>query len=195
MSTEFSGADAEHTDVIDPSTFDKTLALSDVATRLTVDDVITFPWFRPIDTISPVHTVGEGRTNLTLLAPDILQTDTTGTPYAGFSYRDTLAGGPGVSVHFTPSAYGITATGTYIVSFHIATSGGVDLAVAAYTGGPGTSAAGTGNRTVSGTVSVVVALRGVPAGQTTWVSVQQKGGGSWQWFSTSIEYPPLVIKL
>ena len=195
MSSEFPGEDAEDTDVVDPASFEKTLSLTDVATRVSVHDVITFPWFRPIDSISPTHTVGKGRTNLTLIAPDILQTDTTGTPYASFTWRQTPSGGPGVSVHFLPSAYGITATGNYVISFRIQTFGAVTLDVGAFAGGPGAGISGTGSKSVNGTVSVVVGLSGVPASQPTYASIQQKGGAGWQWFSTSIEYPPLIITL
>jgi hypothetical protein len=119
MLGEASGEAAENTSTIDLSTFEKTLSIKDLATELRVSDVIHFPWFLPIDTISPTHTVGKGRTNLTLIAPDIMQTDTTGTPYASFSNRQTSSGGPGVSVHFQPSGYGITNAANYIVSFDV----------------------------------------------------------------------------
>ncbi|WP_431198260.1 hypothetical protein [Leifsonia xyli] len=103
---ERAGEDAEVAELIDPATFERTLSLTDLAHRVSVHEIITFPWFRPIDTISPTHTVGKGRTNLTLIASDIMQTDTTGTPYASFTYRPTPSGGPGVSVHFSPGDYG-----------------------------------------------------------------------------------------
>jgi hypothetical protein len=180
---------------IDPATFDKTLSLTDIARQVSVHDVITFPWFRPIDTISPTHTVGKGRTNLTLIAPDIMQTDTTGTPYASFTYRQTTSGGPGVSVHFTPSAYGATANGDYIITFLITAFGSVSLDVGAFAGGPGSSISGTGLRNVNGNVAVVVGLRNVPPTQVTYASIQQKAGAGWQWFNTTIEYPPLIITL
>ncbi|HTJ37946.1 MAG TPA: hypothetical protein VL738_32330, partial [Dactylosporangium sp.] len=85
MSGIVPGADAEYSDAIDPSTFVKTLSPSDVVTRIRPGDIHWGPpFFFPIDTISPTHTVGKGRTNLTLIASDIMQTDTTGTPYASF---------------------------------------------------------------------------------------------------------------
>ncbi|MFF1574077.1 hypothetical protein ACFVWR_15145 [Leifsonia sp. NPDC058292] len=192
MSGEASGEAAEKTSTIDLSTFEKTLSIKDLATELRVSDVIHFPWWLlPIDTISPTHTVGKGRTNLTLIASDIMQTDTTGTPYASFTNRETLSGGPGVSVHFQPSAYGITNVGSYVISFAISTSGPVTLDVGAFSlvGSP----TGTGLKTVNGNVSVTVALHDLPPNQVTYASVQQKSGAAWSWFSTSIENPPLVV--
>jgi hypothetical protein len=38
--------------------------------------IYTFP-FGPIDTLSPIKTIGKGRTNLTLISPTILQIDAT----------------------------------------------------------------------------------------------------------------------
>jgi hypothetical protein len=190
---ERAGEDAEVTDLIDPATFERTLSLTDLARRISVHEIITFPWFRPIDTISPTHTVGKGRTNLTLIAPDIMQTDTTGTPYASFTNRSTLSGGPGVAVHFSPGDYGATAAGDYVVTFVIAANGSVNLNVAAYAGAGSTT--GTGARTVNGNVAVVVGLKNVAPTQVTWASIQQTGGSTWQWYRTAIEYPPLIIQL
>ncbi len=193
MSGIVPGADAEVTDAIDPSTFEKTLSPSEFATRIRPGDVLHLPPFLlPIDVISPTRTVGRGRTNLTLIAPDILQTDTTGTPYASFSYRPVPAGGPGVSVHFDPGAYGATAVASYVIEFLISASAAVSLSVGGYAGAG--SVTGTGSRTVSGNVSVSVGLGNVPPGQQTYAFIQQTGGASWQWFSTSIEHPPLVFE-
>jgi len=185
--------DAEAGVRIDPATFEKTQSLTDIAHRISARDVITFPWFRPIDTISPTHTVGKGRTNLTLIAPDILQTDTTGTPYASFSARPTPSGGPGVSVHFTPGDYGATAVGDYVVTFVITANGSVSLTVGGYAGG--TPPTGLGARTVNGNVAIVVGLKSVPPTQVTYASIQQTGGATWQWYRTEIEYPPLILQL
>lgn len=193
MSGNVPGADAEITDAIDPSTFEKTLSPSDFATRIRPGDILRLPPFLfPIETISPTHTVGKGRTNLTVIAPDILQTDTTGTPFASFTFRQVPSGGPGVSVHFDPGAYGATATAHYVVEFLVQTFGPVTLSVGGFAGAG--TVTGTGPRTVNGKVSVSVGLRNVPPGQVTFASIQQTGGAVWQWFSTSIEHPPLVFE-
>ena len=190
---ERAGADAEVAELIDPATFERTLSLTDLAHRVSVHEIITFPWFRPIETISPTHTVGKGRTNLTLIASDIMQTDTTGTPYASFTYRPTPSGGPGVSVHFSPGDYGATAAGDYLITFVITANGNVSQNVGAYAGAGSTT--GTGARTVNGNVAVVVGLKNVPPTQQTYASIQQTGGSTWQWYRTAIEYPPLIIQL
>ncbi|MDR6971105.1 hypothetical protein [Leifsonia shinshuensis] len=184
---------AEAAETIDLTTFERTLSLTDLAHQVSVHEIITFPWFRPIDSISPTHTVGKGRTNLTLIASDIMQTDTTGTPYASFTYRPTPSGGPGVSVHFTPSAYGVTSVGSYVLTFAITANGPVSLTVGGYAGAG--SVSGAGARTVNGNVAVVVGLHNVAPGQVTYASIQQTGGSTWQWYRTDIEYPPLIITL
>lgn len=192
MLGEASGEAADVAETVDPSSFEKNLSLTDLATKIRIDDVFHFPWFLPIDTIRPVHTIGKGRTNLTLIAPDILQTDTTGTPFASFTFRPVPSGGPGVSVHFEPSAYGITGVGSYVISFLVSTSGPVTFNVNAFAGAG--SSSGIGSKTVNGNVSITVGLSNVPPTQQTFASIQQAGGGSWTWFSTSIEHPPLVFQ-
>ncbi|WP_426624732.1 hypothetical protein ACPPVW_01165 [Leifsonia sp. McL0607] len=186
--------DAETSDAIDPASFVKTLSPSDVVTRIRPGDILHWPPFLlPIDTISPTHTVGKGRTNLTVIASDIMQTDTSGTPYASFTFRQVPSGGPGVSVHFDPAAYGVTGVANYVISFLISTSAPVTLTVGAYAGAG--SVTGTGVKTVNGNVSVAVGLQNVPPGQPTYASIQQTSSGpSWSWFSTSIDHPPLVFE-
>lgn len=192
--TANTGVAAEVSDAIDPAVFESTLSLTDLALPYRPGEILPFPWlFPPIDTISPTHTVGKGRTNLTLIAPDILQTDTTGTPYASFTYRQVPAGGPGVSVHFEPGAYGATGVGNYVVSFLIAASGPVTLSVGGYAGAG--TVTGTGTRTVNGQVSVAVSLTGVPASQQTYASIQQTAGAGWAWYRTTISHPPFIITI
>lgn len=69
----------------------------------------------PSETLSPTRTVGHGRTNLTFIAPTIVQVDAA-TPYAGFDKRNQ-ARNPAIQAHFEPSAYGIVATGTFLMEF------------------------------------------------------------------------------
>ncbi|WP_295122384.1 hypothetical protein [uncultured Leifsonia sp.] len=194
MSGIVPGADAEVSDAIDPTSFVKTFSPSDVVTRIRPGDILRWPPFIfPIEIISPTHTVGKGRTNLTLIASDIMQTDTSGTPYASFTFRQVPSGGPGVSVHFDPGAYGATAAADYVVSFLVSTSGPVSLTVGGYAG-PGT-VTGAGVKTVNGNVSVQVGLHNVPPGQVVYASIQQTSSGpSWSWFNTWIEHPPLVFE-
>lgn len=192
--TENAGVAAEVSDAIDPAVFESTLSPADLALPFRPGEILSFPWlFPPIDTISPTRTVGAGRTNLTLIASDILQTDTTGTPYASFTYRQVPSGGPGVSVHFDPGAYGATGAASYVVSFLVQAYGPVTLSVSGYAG-PG-SVTGVGTRSVNGQVSVTVGLKNVPASQITYAAIQQTSGASWAWYRTTISHPPLVITL
>ncbi len=179
---------------VDLTSFEKDLTVADWATKYRVGDVVQGPWFqRPIDTISPTKTIGKGRTNLTLGEPDILQVDAA-TPYASLSYRPTTAGGPFVSVHFEPAAYGITTVGTYVIAFLLEAASPVALVAGGYAGGGTLS--GTGNKTLSGRQTVSVVLGGVPANGKVNAMIQQASpGGSWTWYSTSIEYPPLLIQI
>jgi hypothetical protein len=187
-SYELAGARFEETKV-DLATFEKDLTLEDW-TRIRV----IHPWFPPpIDVISPIKTIGKGRTNLTLGAPDILQTDAA-TPYASFSYRQTPAGGPFVSVHFEPAAYGITTPATYVIAFLLESSSAVSLVAGGYAAGGTLS--GTGAKTLVGKKSLAVVLENVPAnGQVNAYIQQTSSGGPWTWYSTSIEYPPLIIQI
>ncbi len=173
---------------VDLTTFEKDLTLEDW-TR-----IVHFPWFPPpIEVISPVHTVGKGRTNLTLGSPDILQTDAN-PPYASYSYRQTTAGGPFVSVHFEPAAYGITTPATYVIAFLLEAASPVTLNAGGYAAGG--TLGGTGPKTLNGKKSLSVVLGNVPAnGQVNAYFQQTAPGGSWTWYSTSIEYPPLVIQI
>ncbi len=173
----------------DPTEFERDLTLEDW-TR-----IVHFPWFPPpIEVISPVHTVGKGRTNLTLGSPDILQTDAN-PPYASFSYRQTTAGGPFVSVHFEPAAYGITTPGSYIIAFLLEAATPVALNAGGYAGGPNPPG-GSGAKTLVGKKSISLVLNNVPANNQYSAYIQQTSpGGSWTWYSTSIEYPPLIIQI
>ncbi len=173
---------------IDLTTFEKDLTLEDWA------KIVHFPWFPPpIEVISPTKTIGKGRTNLTLGSPDILQTDAA-TPYASFSYRPTPAGGPFVSVHFQPAAYGITTTATYVIAFLLEAASPVTLNAGGYAGGG--TLGGVGPKTLAGKKSMSVVLGNVPAnGQVSAYFQQSSQGGPWTWYSTSIEYPPLVIEI
>ncbi len=173
---------------VDLTTFEKDLTLDDW-TR-----IVHFPWFPPpIEVISPVKTTGKGRTNLTLGSPDILQTDAA-PPYASLSYRPTTAGGPFVSVHFEPSAYGITTPQTYVIAFLLEAASPVTVNAGGYAAGG--TLGGTGPKTLVGTKSMSVVLNNVPAnGQVSAYLQQSSPGGSWTWYSTSIEYPPLVIQI
>jgi len=165
---------------VDYSKFKTDLSTSDIA-KLTAGIKI-WPWV-PIEVLSPIKTVGRGRTNLTLVSPTILQTDAT-TPYAGFG-RGT------VSVHFEPIAYGITSVATYIMVFNIQTFGSATFYLGGYVGTG--SLPNAGNKTLNGSVSVGLIMKDVQPYQQTYGYLQQTSGASWNWFSTVIKFPDIVV--
>lgn len=177
---------------IDLTSFTKDITAKDWATQVSAGQVFHPPWFPPpIEVISPTKTLGKGRTNLTLGAPDILQVDAA-TPFASYSFRSTPAGGPFVSVHFEPSKYGISTVQTYIIAFVLQSSSPVALTAGGFAGGG--SLSGTGPKTLNGNQVLSVVMSNVPANAQVNAFIQQtSAGGSWTWFSTSIEFPPLVF--
>jgi hypothetical protein len=172
--------------------FESDLTSEDWAAKRKAGELGLGPIFwAPIEVISPTKTIGKGRTNLTLIRPTIVQTD-TGEPYAGFDLRESPNRNPAVAVHFNPGAYGATGVGTYVFTF----------AVEAYTRCAFTPSGYAGSGTVdapgsirfSGRRVITIILRNVQPGQDTWTSIEQTSGEGWSWFSTRISHPPLVIE-
>jgi hypothetical protein len=169
---------------VDDSKFKPELsALDIVKLTKTAGGIIIFP-FGPIDTLSPVHPVGKGRTNTTLISATIDQTDAA-TPFASFG-----AGGA-VSNHFEPVAYGITGPATYVVEFDILTFGSTTLNLSAFAGAGTISNAG--NKVVNGQATLQLVMHSVPNTQQTFAAVQTVSGSPWQWFRTRIKFPDIVI--
>ncbi len=145
--------------------------------------------FRTFETLTPVHPVGIGRTNLTLIRPTIVQTDAA-TPYVGFDRRESLTRRPAVSVHLEPAAYGSLSPATYHVTFFVEAAGSAAFEVSGYAAGG--IVHGAGPRTASGKVGIAVTLEDLPA-SGGYVTIEQTDGESWTWFSTRLSYPPLVF--
>jgi hypothetical protein len=177
---------------VDFGSFEPDISPHDWAEKYRSGALSPFFYFRPIDLLSPVKTVGRGRTNLTLIMATIVQTDAA-TPYAGFDMRATPSRRPAVSMHVEPSAYGIAATGTYVMSFAIETSGPVTFSLSGYAAGGTLS--GAGAKTVNGQQTVSLVFNNVPASAQFYGTLEQTGGGVWSWYRTSINYPPLVLQL
>lgn len=172
--------------------FEHDLTAEDWATKLRAGDLGHGPIFwAPIEVLSPIKTVGRGRTNLTLIRPTILQTD-TGVPYAGFDRRESTNRNPAVSVHFNPGAYGATGVGTYVFTFAVEAFGTATFAPTGYAGSGTVDAAGS--ISFSGRRVITVILRNVQPGQDTWAAIEQTGGEAWSWFSTRISHPPIVLE-
>jgi hypothetical protein len=168
---------------VDYSKFKTDPLTSDVA-RLTAG-IKVWPWPWSIEMLSPTKTIGRGRTNLTLVSPTILQTDAT-TPYAGFG-RGT------VSVHFEPIAYGITSVATYIMTFNIQTFGSATFYLGGYVGTG--SLPNVGTKVFNGSVTVQLIMKDVQPYQQTYGYLQQMSGASWNWYSTVIKYPDIIVTL
>jgi hypothetical protein len=155
-----------------------------------VIDIGTVPIFSwPIETLSPVKTVGRGRTNLTLIRPTIVQTDAN-TPHASFDRRESPNRNPVVQMHFEPNAYGITAPSTYIMSFKIEAVGACTFNLAGSFG----LLSNAGARTVNGLTTISLTFTGVPAATQLFGFIEQTAGGRWNWFSTEVRFPALVLQ-
>jgi len=178
---------------VDPAKFPLDLTIKDIKKlfRPVLDfgrlDLFIFP----IETISPVKTVGKARTNLTLIRPTILQTDAA-TPHAGFDRRESPTRDPAVSIHFEPKGYGITSVSTYLMVFRIEAFGSCKFSLSGFAGG-GTFT--PSSRTVNGQTTISLVFRNVPPSAQIFGAITQTAGVAWQWFSTSIEFPPLVFTL
>lgn len=146
-----------------------------------------FSW--PIETLSPVKTIGKGRTNITLIRPHIFQTDAA-TPHAGLNMQLSPDRKPAVQMHFRPSAYGITATSAYVMTFKIQTSGPCTFNLAGSFG----FVTNGGSRTVNGTTSVSIEFTNVPPNLDLFGFIEQTAGANWNWFSVEIRFPGLVFQ-
>ena len=176
---------------VDLSAFESDVTAADWLAKHRAGDFGHGPIFwPPIEVISPARTVGRGRTNLTLIRPTIVQTDTA-TPFAGFDLRESPNRNPAVSVHFNPGAYGATANGTYVFTF------AVDAPTRAAFTPSGFAGSGTvdapGSIRFSGRRMITIILRNVPPAQDTFAAIEQTSGETWSWFSTRIGHPPLVV--
>jgi len=151
--------------------------------------IITFPFF-PIETLTSTKTIGLGRTNLTIIVPTIVQIDQA-TPRASFDRRATPSRNPIIQMHFEPSAYGITSVATYIMEFTIQAFGQSTFNLTGFAG-PGTILNG-GTKVLNGQVRVSLIMQNVPPSQQTFGFLEQTAGVAWDWFSTQVRFPPIVI--
>ncbi|WP_173924171.1 hypothetical protein [Agromyces sp. Marseille-P2726] len=171
--------------------FESDLTAEDWMTKRRAGELGPGPIFwAPIEVLSPIKTVGKGRTNLTVIAPTILQTDAT-EPYAGFDLRESPNRNPVVAVHFNPGAYGATGLGTYVFTFAVEAYTRCGFTPSGYAGSGTVDA--PGSIRFSGRRLITIILRNVQPGQDTWTSIEQTSGENWAWFSTRISHPPLVF--
>ncbi len=148
---------------------------------------VIFP-FLPIETLSTTKTVGRGRTNLTIVAPTVVQTDAT-IPRATFS-KQLQPRKPGIQMHFEPGAYGITSVGNYVMEFTIEALGPSTFNL---TGSGNVQNAGT--KVLNGPRRVSLVFKNVLPADQNFGFLEQTAGGVWHWFSVQLRFPDLVIAL
>ena len=169
--------------------FKPDLSAKDVTKLLgPIGGIVIFP-FLPIETLSATKTLGRGRTNLTIIAPTIVQIDSA-TPSASFD-KQAQARNPAIQMHFEPSAYGITSVATYIMEFTILVFGQSTFNLVGFAGASPVLNAGT--KVLSGQARVSLVLQNVPASQQTFGFLEQTAGAPWSWFSTQVRFPDIVI--
>ena len=178
---------------IDLTTFKPDLSSNDLKNLLTPVKLANVGLFifPTIETISPVKTVGLGRTNLTLVRPEVFQTDSI-PPFVSF---DPAIGSaqqrPTVSVHLEPGKYGLAGNTTFVMSFSVEAFGNVTFTVGSnVTGG---NSNGLGSRTVNGKQVLSIVFNNTALTPQIFGHIAQTGGGRWQWFQTRISYLPLLI--
>ena len=121
--------------------------------------------------------------------PTIVQIDAA-TPSATFN-KQSQSRNPVIQMHFEPSAYGITSVGTYIMEFTIQVFGQSTFNLSGFAGS-GTVLNG-GTKVLNGQTRVSLVLQNVPASQQTFGFLEQTAGGAWNWFSTQVRFPDIVI--
>jgi hypothetical protein len=146
--------------------------------------------FLPIDTLSPTKTVGQARTNLTLIMATIVQLDAA-TPYASFDMTATPSRQPVVSMHFQPSGYGISNTESYVLDFVITTYEPCTFQLGGYAGSGSVT---TGTKSVNGSAVVSIVLTNVEATLPASGYIQQLSGGAWSWYRTAVNRPIPVFQ-
>jgi hypothetical protein len=153
-----------------------------------IKPIVHFP-FLAIETLTPTKTVGRGRTNLTLIAPTVFQTDAT-VPRATFDVR-AQARKPAAQMHFQPSGYGITSVATYIMEFTVETFGPSTFNLQ---GGPfNVNILNNGTKTLNGLSRVALVFKDLPPSSEVFGFLEQTSGAVWNWFSISVRFPDLVI--
>ena len=173
------------------SKFKPELSLKDLQTLLGGAGVV---YSAPIETLSPSKPYGRGRTSLDLDMPTEVQLNAL-TPSVSFNLQLTPSppayGPPTIWTYFDPFAYGITWVATYLFEFLIGSAGAVTLNMGG-DGGPGSLLLSGGSKVVDGGAILTVILQNVPPTELIYVSVEQTGGGFWQWYSTVVRFPPPV---
>jgi hypothetical protein len=151
--------------------------------------LVTWP-FGFIETLTPTKTIGRGRTNLTIIMSTIVQIDSN-VPSATFDRRSTPSRNPVIQMHFEPIAYGITVVATYIMEFTVQAFGQSTFNLS---GGP-VPVTNAGTKVLNGPAKVSLIFPNLSPAQQVFGFMEQTAGSAWNWFSTSVQFPPIVISL
>jgi hypothetical protein len=174
---------------VDFSKFKRSLSATDIAKLLAPHGgTVTFP-SGPIETLSPIKTIGRGRTNLTIENAVTLVTLNSSIAWFLFSGGEEAPLGK-VQIQFEPSFYGITHASNYVAEFNIYTGiygGTFDLGGLV---GSGTILNGGRYTFSEGPTTVQLVMRNVPSQpMTAWLQSTDE----WEWFSTVIKFPDGVV--
>ncbi|MCA1612535.1 MAG: hypothetical protein LC780_17185 [Acidobacteria bacterium] len=149
--------------------------------------------FLTIDALGIARTVGRGRTNLTFIRPTIVQADAA-TPFASFDRRESPNRKPAISMHFEPSAYGITGASSFLMIFSVECFGQSTFTLDGFAGSGTLSNNGT--KTLNGKVGVTLEFNNVAPGQQTFGFLEQSAGTAWNFFTARVRFPfPILVNV
>lgn len=80
---------------------------------------------------------------------------------------------------------------TYIMEFTIEVFGQSTFNLRGFAGSGAVVNAGT--KVLNGPTRVSLVLQNVPPSQQTFGFLEQTAGGPWNWFSTQVRFPPVVL--
>ncbi len=147
--------------------------------------------FLTIEALGIPRTVGKGRTNLTFIRPTIVQADAA-TPFASFDRRESPNRKPAISMHFEPSAYGITGASSFLMIFSVECFGQSTFTLDGFAGSGTLSNNGT--KTLNGKVGVTLEFHNVAPGQQTFGFLEQSAGTAWNFFTARVRFPfPILV--
>lgn len=165
-----------------PASFRDDLSQAELR-KLTGSRTLILPNIFTVESLSPLRTVGVGRTNITLVGCNTFQTDAT--PARAFFDRTTTTRAPGAQMHFDPAAYGIGPNAALTMSFSIRVpSGSVTFSRIG-----DSQHTNPGTITVAGNTKVTLTFK---ASSPLFGLIQQASGSAWEWISTQIIFIPIL---
>jgi len=165
---------------VDFSTFKPQLSAADIA-KLTAQPGDIFP-IGPIETLSAARTIGRGQTNLILLHPAVVETDAN-NPYASYESGS-------IQMYFDPGAYGIAYVASYVVEFNIVIHGNATFKRNGFAGSGNLPNIGT--YTFNGPTTVQLVMQNVPS-QPIYGALKHASGAPWDWYSSAMRFPYIVV--